>query len=201
MADRTPSTSSGSDELAGRRGPRLHLRVSFGNLGSFGGRLALLVVAAGLAVIGVGWNGIAGSGGQVNHISSPAAQLPYLLSGGFLGLAIVVLGAALLVSQSNRADRGRLEAKLDELVDVLSRDGGGAGAASADTVVRGALVPLDVSGLVAAGAASYHRPDCRLVDGRPGTEYLTPAEASSRGLAACRVCQPDRASSTVKTVR
>src|SRR3954468_7755779 len=157
-------------------------------LGSFGGKLALLIIGLGLLAIGIGWNGAAGGGGQVPikqadgttiKITDTRAQFPWLLSGGFLGLGLIVVGSALLVTQSNRADRARLEAKLDEVVDALSGP------------ARRSAIPADVSGLVAAGSTSYHRPDCRMVDGRDDTEFLTPEEAVDRGLSACRICVPN----------
>jgi hypothetical protein len=157
-------------------------------LGAFGGKLALLVIALGLLAIGIGWNGAAGGGGQVPvkqadgttiKITDSRAQFPWLLSGGFLGLGLIVVGSALLVSQSNRADRARLEAKLDEVVDALGSS------------AQRSAAPRDVSGLVAAGTTSYHRPDCRMMEGREDAEFLTSTEAAERGLAACRICAPD----------
>lgn len=145
------------------------------NMGQFGGKLAIAIVAVGLLVIGFGWNGAAGT---PNFI----AQMPYLLSGGFLGLGIVAVGAALMVTQSHREDRARLEAKLDELVEALARGQ----AATAATL----QAPATAADLVAVGAASYHRPDCRLVEGRDDSTLLTVDEASARGLVACRVCKP-----------
>jgi len=55
------------------------------------GGIALVVV--GFVVILIGWWGASGT-------NQPSAQLPYLLSGGFLGLAFVALGATLLVRAS-----------------------------------------------------------------------------------------------------
>ena len=150
------------------------------SLGPFGGALALGVIGLGLVAIGLGWNGAAGSGGEINHLPNLNAQLPWLLSGGFLGLALVLLGVGLMITQSHRTDRAQLEARLVELIDA-TRAGGETGRPAA---------PADLRELVVAGSASYHSPQCRLVDGRQGADYLTPAEAQSRGLSPCRICRP-----------
>lgn len=146
----------------------------------FGGKLGLVVIAIGLVVVGIGWNGAAGSGGEIDRVPVLQAQLPWLLSGGFLGLAIVVVGAALLVAHSHREDRVRLEARLVELIDAVARSGQGPAAAA----------PTDVRGLVVAGTASYHDPRCRLAEARDDVELLTAEEAAGRGLSPCRICRP-----------
>jgi hypothetical protein len=149
--------------------------------GRLGGRLALAIVFAGLVVILLGYNGISSD-------IQPAAQFPYLISGGFAGLAIVVFGSAFMVMQAAREDRQRIEGVLLQLLDA-QQSGGAAGA-----------VPSDVDGLFAAGTASYHVPGCRLVDGREEISYVTASEAAARDLKPCRVCQPDLAQTNV-TVR
>ncbi len=154
------------------------------NFGKLGGKAGLALAAIGLLAIAFGWNGAAGQ-------TSTLFQLPYILSGGLVGIAFVILGAAMLIVQSNREDRALLEAKLDLLAEAFLEGQGRAPKANA---------PGDVSGLVVAGSASYHVPGCRLVDGREETSYLTPAEARDRDLKACRVCQPDIAKTDV-TVR
>ncbi len=152
--------------------------------GKFGGRLAVILIGLGLLAIGLGWNG-ASSDPRV------AAQFPYLISGGVLGLAFIIVGAALIVIQAYREERMRLEAKLDELISVVSRGGGISRGA-------GAPAPRDLGGLVVAGSASYHTPGCRLVDGREEVDYLTPEEARARFLQACRVCQPEPSNVAVR---
>lgn len=148
---------------------------SFGRLGA---PVGLALVALGLLAVAFGWNGAAGQ-------RTVLEQVPYLLSGGMIGLSLVILGAAVMVVNGAREDRARLEARLDTLIDVL--------ASGADTPGRGGPAPQDLSGLVVAGTASYHVPGCRLVDGREETGYLTPVEARGRALKACRVCSPDSA--------
>lgn len=58
--------------------------------------LGTVLVVAGLAAIGAGWWGASGT----RDVSD---QIPYLISGGLLGLALVVLGTALLVVQALRS--------------------------------------------------------------------------------------------------
>ena len=143
---------------------------------AFGGTLALVVIGLGLLVIGIGWYGASGSGGKVAGVTDVRAQLPYLLSGGFLGLSLVVVGAALLVVQAARLERARSEALLEARFDRL---------AAALGVQLGATVP---PGMVVAGSAAYHLADCRLVDGRPGQDYVTVEAAEDMGLRPCRIC-------------
>ena len=151
-----------------------------GQFGKLGSKLALAFIALGLLAILFGWNGAAGN-------IAVAAQLPYIVSGGLIGVSLVIVGAALMITQNAREDRQRLEGLLLQLVDAQQ-------AAAVDRV------PSDADGLFAAGTASYHVPTCRLVDGREEVSYVTAAEAAARDLKPCRVCQPE-ASTTNVTVR
>ena len=173
MDQRTTTAGDGIGKLG---------RVVASAVAPLGGAVAVGLVVVGLIVIGIGWNGAAGSGSEVNGVPDIRAQIPWLISGGALGLALVVIGAAQMVTQAHRTDRARLEAKLDELTRVVAAGGTG-------VAVRPG--PADVAGLVVAGASSYHRPDCRLAQGRSGVRYLTADEARQEGLKACRICQPD----------
>jgi hypothetical protein len=153
-----------------------------GQYGKLGSKLALVFIFLGVAAILVGWNGTAGN-------IALAAQIPYIVSGGLGGIALVIVGAALMVTQNAREDRQRLEGLLLQLVDAQH--------AASSSIDR---VPSDADGLFAAGTASYHVPTCRLVDGREEVSYVTSAEAVARDLKPCRVCQPEVATTNV-TVR
>ena len=167
-----------------RRGLASRLpRISVPRFAALGGGLGLLVVSLGLLAIGLGWNGMAGGGGQVGGVTLLQAQLPWLVSGGILGLALVVLGAAMMIVHNARTDRARLETKLDELVTIMARSVMSNAAAYPGT-------PGSTQGLFAAGGASYHSPDCRLVQGRDEIQFVTADEVAERGLRACRVCKP-----------
>lgn len=152
-------------------------------MGKFGGKLATILIGLGLLAIALAWNGAASTIILVQ-------QLPFLISGGLIGIALVGVGCALMIVQSAREDRARLEERLDRIAHALAGGVSGVGGS-------GTTAPADLHGLVAAGSASYHVPGCRLVDGREEVAYLTPEEARARFLQACRVCQPESSNVTV----
>lgn len=157
---------------------------------AFGGGFGLLVIAIGLLVIGLGWNGMAGGGGEINGVPNLNAQLPWLVSGGILGLALVIFGAAMIVVHNARTDRARLEAKLDELVQAVSRGGASTAAYPAERAATSVA-----TGTFIAGASAFHDPTCRLVQGRDDVTYVTAVEAADQSLKPCRVCKPAAATS------
>jgi hypothetical protein len=146
------------------------MRRTWGNLG---GQLGLGCIAVGLLVIGLAWNGAAG-------VDFVQGQVPYLLSGGFLGLGLIVFGAALMVVQSHRQDRALLEAQLRDLNTAVARL---ANAVGGNAATNGG------PDRVVIGSSSYHRPDCRLVADK-GLPSTTLDAARAEGLAPCRVCAP-----------
>ena len=79
-----------------------------------GGLLGIGYCIAGFVFIFLGWNGAA------SHDREPA-QIPYVISGGIAGLALVVLGAALIVAHSLRTDRVELRGSIDDLRAATER--------------------------------------------------------------------------------
>jgi hypothetical protein len=108
LSDYTEGTD-GTDPVAAERARRVREVWS-----RMGGKLGVGFSLTGFLVIFLGWNGAAG-------VDRVPAQMPYLISGGFAGLALVVVGVGLLVVQSNRADRAALQATIRELRDALGQ--------------------------------------------------------------------------------
>jgi hypothetical protein len=142
-----------------------------------GGQLGLGFVAVGLLVIGLAWNGAA----SVDFVSG---QIPYLLSGGALGLGLVVLGATMVIVQNSRRDRAIVEAQLRELNTAIGRLANAMGAGGPGGHNGGPRHE------VVLGRSSYHRPECRLAKGKD-LPLSTLEAAEAEGLSACRICQPD----------
>jgi len=132
--------------------------------------LAWGLAAAGVLLLVLGWYGVSGQ-------ALTAKQLPYLVSGGLGGVALVVLAAALLMTQDARRQLDRLdrvEQRVTTLYDLLVEE-----------LVPAALADAEV--VRVDGGSTYHRPTCPLVAGKR-TAALAPADRLA--LTPCGVCQP-----------
>lgn len=137
--------------------------------------LGLMFIAAGFVVFYFAWDGAA-------SINFAQGQIPYLLSGGFLGLGLVITGATLLFLSTIRSERQLMTDRYDEMARLLSRN----------------LSRLQISsngsggtnGQVVAGATSYHRAECKILEGKDGLTTVTVEQAVAEGLERCRVCNP-----------
>jgi hypothetical protein len=135
----------------------------------YGRILGLFFGVAGFTTIGFGWNGMAKE-------ACPDCQLPYLLSGGAVGLGLVLVGMALLVMAQLRDERLRLAEQLRQVGTAIT---------------RAVAVPGNGAGmLVVAGRSTYHWPGCRLVEGKDDLDRISVEAARLSGLVPCRVCAP-----------
>src|ERR1051325_11063967 len=145
--------------------------------------VGLGAIGLGLLFILLGWIGAA----KLNYVDG---QIPYVISGAAGGLAFVLIGTSVLIFESGRRARGHLEQKIDELIETVraSKAGtNGSGTLTPQTRTVSLTIP---NGSVVVGRSSFHRPDCRLVEGKEGVDVAPLAEATSRGLVPCRVCDP-----------
>jgi hypothetical protein len=156
--------------------------------GRFEAERALAVASAvllplGLALILLGWYGAA-------HTPYLFEQVPYLISGGLLGLGFAVVGG--LVYFGSWVARGAAEQRRqNEEVAGLLRDiredlRSGAGSASASSS-RGAAGNGRAPFVATAKGGMLHRPDCTVVAGRDDLHWVS---ATGDGLAPCALCNP-----------
>jgi hypothetical protein len=146
----------------------------------------LLIVGGTLMPLGIllvilGWIGAA-------HTVLVFDQIPYLISGGLLGVALTFAGGFTYFTywQTLRVREARAHQR--ELLDALARlerNGVGVSTSNGD----GAATANRPGRLVAtASGAMVHRADCPIVADRSD---LREVDASSDGLRACRICSPD----------
>ena len=144
------------------------------------GAVALLVL--GWLVLYLGYNGAA------THPQTPA-QMPYVISGGFAGVGLLLLGGAMYVvnavmraqSSLSREIRG-LAASLQDLTETLQQP----------MSITSGLPSGQPDGVVVfRGASSYHVPGCKLIAARKDTRQIATHVALNRGLTPCRVCKPE----------
>lgn len=168
----------------------------------------------GLVMVFLGWYGAA----RTPYLFE---QVPYLVSGGLLGLALVLTGGFVLfgswvarTASEQRAETAQLLATLEAVREELA--GLPAAIALATTPVpapaqrsrRGAAaspataVPVAASStnghrLVATAHGSMiHRPDCVVVANREDVQAVS--NPDKRGLQPCRLCDPLAAAAPVR---
>jgi hypothetical protein len=173
------------------------LRVGGGTLRL--GERTLMVIGGvlapvGLLVIVLGWVGAANTGYVFE-------QVPYLISGGLLGISLVFLGAFFYFAhwmtelvKEHRAQSTAIIDALSRLQAEVVRQAGDDRYASAspspngssDAAARGPAT-AEARDLVATPTGTMvHRPECVVVAGKSGLRRVAAAE----GLAACKLCDP-----------
>ena len=140
-----------------------------------------VLLPAGVIVILLGWYGAA-------HTPYVFEQVPYLISGGLLGVGMVVGGGLLFFGswiarmEQDAPDVDRVVAAIDRLREEL-RGGGTAG-------VDGARANGAGRGFVATPTGTMiHRPDCAVVSGRED-DGLVAVGPDDAGYRPCKLCDP-----------
>jgi hypothetical protein len=172
---------------AGRRSPVDRLRSVDGVLAA----VASVLLPLGLIVILLGWYG-------ASHTPYLFEQVPYLISGGLIGLGLVLTGGlvyfgswiARSAAQQQRTGE-QLAALLHEIRDELHNRPTELPAAAPRT--RKAAGSNGHAPFVATAKGSMlHRPDCTVVAGR---EDLRAVAGDAQGLQPCGLCAPLSAAS------
>lgn len=150
---------------------------------------AILCLFGGAVLLVVAWYDISGTANLYE-------QMPYLVSAGFSGLALIIVGSALVIA--GRGDR--VERRLAQLLDAITEAAGTAGSGPAGegtgTAAPAAPDPLLTASqeyLTVPNGTTYHRPGCLLMHEKDAMP-ADPAAISSGALRPCPVCSPKRSS-------
>jgi hypothetical protein len=139
---------------------------------------AATLLVAGIVIVLLGWYGAA----NTNILTE---QVPYLISGGLLGMALIIVSA--VVGSSASLERDNRELRRD-LTRLLSSSGG--------RFTRGNIASAphaeSDNGRVytVPGGRSFHVAGCPIVEGKQGSE-MSLQEAMDAGHSACKLCGPD----------
>jgi hypothetical protein len=147
-----------------------------------------ILIAGGAVCILAGYLGI-------SRQALVAKQLPYLISGGIFGLALVGVGTFYLATEELRRDSGRLD-RLEEMVAqlhavLLTRPDAPEPAAHSSNGFEPEATTPDSSAVVALpDARRYHRPDCQMVANKKAASRVSGATIRRRQLEPCDLCEP-----------
>lgn len=149
--------------------------------------IGLLLVAIGFVAVALGWYDASGT-------ADVRRQLQSLISGGFGGLAAVVLGTGLIQAHvSGKGSRDlaqKFERVGDALLDLAHSET--SAPVSPDTMEIPVLPRPQAVTHVLASHASYHAPGCDVAQGRDGLREMTVERAENENLRPCGVCLPAR---------
>jgi hypothetical protein len=175
------ATESGSEEEKIVERGRPKAKRSSGSAADFvRGNLRILAAVAllafGVTFVILGWYGAA-------HTNILTEQIPYLISGGLLGSALIIVAGFVANSAS-------LEQQNRELRNDLARAIGAGGARPSNPGDLSIAPTSDGHVLVVPGGRSFHVAGCPLVEGKEATA-LTTRKAVDSGYASCKLCGAD----------
>lgn len=78
-----------------------------------------VAVYAGIVLVGLGFGLLGYTWSKVSLTVNVGLQIPYVISGGFVGLGLIMTGLLLLTVNARRADAAQRERQLAQLVDVV----------------------------------------------------------------------------------
>ena len=136
-----------------------------------------LMLAIGIVLTVLGWYGAA----YTNIITE---QIPYLISGGLLGLGFIIVAGTLASSAMQQRDNDELRKDLTRAIRALQAAGGaGRNGTTAAPSSNGHHV------FVLPGGRSFHEAGCPIIEGKAEVEELVGVGAAvSAGYAPCKLC-------------
>jgi len=153
-----------------------------------------ILIPVGVAAILLAWYGAA-------HARVDQQQIPYMISGGLLGLGAIIAGALLywahwlyrIYDQADLQHQEMMRSQAEIRDAILGT------ASSAKRPASGTRSEIDLTNrqdvsngsafVATASGTNFHRPDCPIVARHP-RGLRTVSEKAAHNLAPCRICEP-----------
>jgi hypothetical protein len=152
----------------------LRSRTQAIGLGGWLATIGGILIPLGLILVFLGWLG-------ASRTPLVQEQIPYLISGGLLGVSLVFLGAFLYFAywlaqlvQDNHTGQQQIIERLERAEGHLAR-------------LSEIAAPAGTQFVATATGTMIHRADCPAVAGRAGLRTVGDGE---RGMTPCSICQP-----------
>ena len=140
--------------------------------------ITLALFGTGVIFVILGWYGAA-------HTNIATEQVPYLISGGLLGLGLIIVAGVMAAGAAQ-------ERSNDEFRREIARALAAIGSGLPDGGIRtDAFSTNGHTTYVVPGGRSYHVAGCPILEGKEGVKELEPAQAIASGYAACKLCGTD----------
>jgi hypothetical protein len=143
-----------------------------------------VLMPLGVILVFIGWYGAA-------HTTRLFEEIPYLISGGLLGIVLSTIGAALYfgywLTRIVAGERQMVEvlARMEAKLDGAAAEGNGTGSGSA--AAASAAAPGTFVGT--RTGTMFHRPDCPVVADRAPGELRT-VKLPATSMSPCKLCSP-----------
>jgi hypothetical protein len=148
--------------------------------------LAGIFAPTGLGLVLLGWRG-------ASTTPNLFEQIPYLISGGLLGLGFVFLGSFFYFAhwltelvKEHRAQSALVVEAIGRLEEVIARSATTSSLNGAGHAATASTVPADTPLVATLRGTMAHRPECVVVAGKLGLRPVTAGD----GLTSCKLCDP-----------
>jgi hypothetical protein len=176
----TTSTDNADDRMSSlsARLRRLRTNASAGQLDRWLLFAGALLMPLGVALIVLGWVGESGT-------TLTYQQNDYLISGGILGLALVVAGGFTYFAYWQTVRIRESRAQTETVVNAIGRlETLLSGGAASDVT---GIEPVAARFVATANGTIFHRPECAAVAGRAD---VSDVDITTTTLTPCRICNP-----------
>ena len=143
-----------------------------------------LTLLLGIAIVLLGWYGAA-------HTNIVSEQIPYLISGGLLGLGLIIVAGFMAYSFMNTQQSEDFRREIVDAMGGRALTAGAGGGAGAGTPGASGAQPSGGTVYIVPGGKGYHLPGCPIVEGKQGVRELRLIQAIDGGYASCKLCSPD----------